>query len=463
MILNNAKIYSDGKIHEGAILISDGIIESIKFNPSDQDHAAFVEKNRDGQELDCENRTIIPGIIDIHSHLRDMEQSEKETFLTGTGAAALSGITTVFDMPNTKPPAISAEQVKKWMKKARGNIFVDVGFIAGVPRDINEEEIKEIIDLGVIGFKIYPLSPLNEINWTDPDNIQNLLNLSSKYQIPIFIHPDWPLSEKDRGIIVEDQIKKGYNLLTFHDRLFSVETEEKYIKFIIENYHVCINRGKKEPPEYPIIHFCHVSSKGAHSIITSELALHENFRITFEVTPHHLILNNKLILDNDNFGKVLPPLRDEKHSNYLLDELKNGNVEIIGTDHAPHALKEKTLDFNKAPSGFPGFETYPLIFLDKVLKNEISLNYFVRAASEKPAEKFQLKNKGFLKEGYEADLLIIEKVSEYIINSKTFKTKAKFSPYDGYKTSILIWKVFLRGEQINIDDTKPIGKIVIRE
>lgn len=463
MILNNANIYSDGTIREGTILITDGIIDSIIFNPSNEDHAAFVKKNRDGKELDCEKRTVIPGIIDIHSHLRDMGQSEKETFLTGTKAAAFSGITTVFNMPNTKPPAINAAQVKYWMKKARGNIFVDVGFISGVPKDIHEEEIKKIIGLGVIGFKIYPLSPLNDINWTDPDNVQNLLNISSKYQIPIFIHSDWPLSEKEKGIIVEDRKKKGYNLLTFHDKLFSIETEEKYIKFIIKNYREYIKRGKKEPPEYPIVHFCHVSSKGAHSIITSELASHENFKITFEVTPHHLILTNKLNLDNDNLGKVLPPLRDEIHSKYLFSELNKGTIEMIGTDHAPHTLKEKSQEYNKAPSGFPGFETYPLIFLDKVLKNKLSLKNFIRTASEIPVEKFQLKNKGFLKEGYEADILIIEKVSEYSINSKTFKTKAKFSPYDGYKTSIMIWKVFLSGEQINFDNIKPLGKIVIRE
>jgi len=463
MILNNARIYSDGTILEGAILISHGIIDSMKFNPSNEDYDIFVEKNRDGKEINCEKRLIIPGIIDVHCHLRDMGQSEKETFLTGTEAAAFSGITTVFDMPNTKPPAINAEQVKKWMKKARGNVFVDVGFIAGVPKEINEKEIKKIIDLGVIGFKIYPLSPLNEINWTDPDNIQNLLDLSSKYQIPIFIHPDWPLSEKEKGIIVEDQKKKGYNLLILHDKLFSVETEKKYIKYIIKNYREYIKTGKKDPPEYPLVHFCHVSSKDSHSIITSEITSNKSFKITFEVTPHHLFLTNKLSLDNDNYGKVLPPLRDGMHSKYLFSELKNGNINVIGTDHAPHTLKEKDCKNKKAPSGFPGFETYPLIVLDKVLKNELPLKYFVSAASEKPAEKFQLKNKGFLKEGYDADLVIIEKVPEYAINSETFKSSAKFSPYDGFKTCVSIWKVFLRGDQINYNDGKPLGKIVIRE
>jgi len=463
MILNNAKIYSDGAIRKGTILISNNIIDSIKFNPSDDDYITLVKNNRDGLELDCEKRIVIPGIIDVHSHLRDMDQSEKETFHTGTKAAAFSGITTVFDMPNTKPPAINAKQVKKWMEKAKGNIFVDVGFISGVPKNINEEEIKKIIDLGVVGFKIYPLYSLNGIDWTSSENIQNLLNISSKYKIPIFIHPDWPLSEKEKEKIFDDQKQKGYNALIFHDKLFPVETELKYINFIIKNYHNYINSGNKEPLEYPIVHFCHVSSKDAYSAISNEIKSNMDYKITFETTPHHLMLNNKLILDNENIGKVLPPLRDELHSNYLFSELKSGTIDIIGTDHAPHTLKEKNLKYAEAPSGFPGFETYPLILLDKVFKNELSLKNFVKVASEKPAETFHLNNKGYIKEGYEADLLIIEKGPEYAINSSLFKTKAKFSPYDGLKTCVLIWKVFLRGQQINLDDKKSRGKIVIRE
>ena len=174
MILTNAKIYSDGTTREGAILISDGLIRSIKFEPSIDDLNALVNNNMDGLEIDCEKRLVLPGIIDIHSHLRDMRQDEKETFLTGTKAAAFSGITTVFDMPNTKPPAINVEQVKKWMNKAKRNIYVDVGFIAGVPKDLNFDEFKNIMKLGVIGFKIYPLSSLNEIDWYNQYNVQKL-------------------------------------------------------------------------------------------------------------------------------------------------------------------------------------------------------------------------------------------------------------------------------------------------
>ena len=164
MILKNAKIFSEGLVHKGAILINNGIIVEVKCTPDEKDYKRLFEKNDDNKVLDCKNKLILPGIIDIHSHLRDMGQSDKETFFTGTKAAAYSGITTVFNMPNTKPPAISGEQVNIWMEKAQNNINVDVGFIAGVPKEIDENKIKKIIELGVIGFKIYPLNPLNDID-----------------------------------------------------------------------------------------------------------------------------------------------------------------------------------------------------------------------------------------------------------------------------------------------------------
>ena len=143
MILKNAKIFNEGLIRTGIILISNGVIAKIKFNPDLEDYKSLIEINQDGKELDCNNRLILPGIIDIHSHLRDMGQSEKETFHTGTKAAAYSGITTVFNMPNTKPPAITENQVKLWMEAAQNEIHVDVGFISGVPKGIDEAEIKK--------------------------------------------------------------------------------------------------------------------------------------------------------------------------------------------------------------------------------------------------------------------------------------------------------------------------------
>ncbi|MFW9989301.1 MAG: dihydroorotase family protein [Candidatus Odinarchaeota archaeon] len=461
MILKNTKIYSDGLIKKGALLLNNGIISKIKFDAQENDLKELAKKNHDKKELNCQNKLILPGIIDIHSHLRDMEQSDKETFRTSTQAAAFSGITTVFNMPNTNPPAISAKQIKKWMKKAEKNIFVNVGFISGIPKEFNYDEILKIIELGVIGFKIYPISSMNGIDWTDSLNIQKLLNISYKFQIPIFIHPDWPLSGGKRADLYQEFMLKKYPFLEYHNKLFPVYTEAKYVNFILENYYKIITDNNLDPENYPIIHFCHVSCKESYLPIQKAIQMNSKLKISFEITPHHLLLSNELKLNNPNIGKVLPPLREKENSSYLFNELKEGKVNIIATDHAPHTKEEKQNEFD-ALSGFPGFETYPLVILEKVFKYQLSIENFVKASSENPALVFKLNNKGFIKEGYDADLFIVDKVPDYKINPQIFKTKAKFSPFEDFITSVKIWKVFLRGIEINNDVSVPNGTIIKR-
>jgi len=462
MILKNARVFSEGLMRKGNILIDGKIIKSLIFNPLNEETEELIKINQDGKIIDCENRIILPGIIDIHSHLRDMEQIEKETFLTGTKAAAVSGITTVFTMPNTKPPAITAKQIQFWMRKARNNIYVDVGFIAGVPKEIDEFEIKKIIDLGVIGFKIYPLKNLNDVDWTNDLNIQKILKISSKYQIPIFIHPDKSIYKKKWVEIYEDWSLKKYNPLELHDKLYPPKMELIYIDIVIKNLLKYINENNLSYEKYPIIHFCHISTKNSYDLINNTVNKNNKLKISFEITPHHLLLNKTVNLSNQNFGLVLPPLRDVSHSKYLYNKFREGNISIIATDHAPHTLEEKSNEYLMVPSGFPGFETYPLILLDKITQYELALEFFVKSASENPAITFNLKNKGFIKEGYDADLLIIEKIPKFKLDPQKFKTKAKYTPFENFTTAIQIWKVFLGGIDIKSDEFSTLGKIIKR-
>lgn len=462
MILYNAKIYNNGVLREGAILIENEIIKSINFDVSDQQMEYLRSENDDGKEIDCKNKIILPGIIDIHAHLRDLNQSYKETFSTGTKAAAISGITTIFDMPNTDPPANTFETVKHWMDKAKQNIHVDVGFISGVPNRLNEDEIKKIVDLGVIGFKIYPHDPLTDLDWKISGNFRLLLNVSSRYQIPIFIHPEWPLSNEEKEEIFEDYIFRKSNLLKIHDELNPCKSETHFVKLAIENYQDFIKINHLEQKEYPIIHFCHISCKESYSLINLTLKEDSHLHISYEITPHHLLLSNDIVLNTPAIAKVLPPLRDKTHPDFLFKEFISGNLMLIGTDHAPHSLDEKSREFFDAPSGFPGLETYPLVILDKVNKFQVSLENFIKVACEGPANIFNLKGKGYIREGYDADLLIVDKISEYQINPKKFKSKAKISPFENYTTNLQIWKVFLRGKEIK-QNRKPFGKIIKRE
>ncbi|MCJ7647136.1 MAG: dihydroorotase family protein, partial [Candidatus Lokiarchaeota archaeon] len=348
MILKNAKIFTGNKLIDGALFIQSGKIQSIFKLPVEEILDKIRSQNREVVEIDCEKRIILPGIIDIHAHLRDMGQQEKETFQTGTKAALFSGITTVLNMPNTKPPAISKEQVKKWMERARDNIYNNVGFISGVPENIDEKEIKKILDLGVFGLKIYPLSPLSEINWYDPDNLQKIFKISAKYGIPIFIHADFPLPEEEKDNI-KQKIKNGkVQYLKIHNELYPQENEARFIKYVLTNYEKLINDNKSQIKNLPKIHFCHISCKESYELLSD---LSKDFDISFEVTPHHLLLSQEIILENESIGKVIPPLRKKSDAEFLFGKLKKGEIEFIGTDHAPHTMKEKSQHFFEAPSG----------------------------------------------------------------------------------------------------------------
>jgi len=463
LILYNAKIYTDGLLRKnGAVIINNGIITNVDYDLTPEHLEELKKQNKDGKEINCKNKVILPGIIDIHAHLRDMNQSNKETFITGTTAAAHSGITTVFNMPNTDPPAITSEVVSEWINKARKNIFVNVGFISGVPNRLNENEIKKIIDLGVIGFKIYPHHPISDLDWKIKGNFKLLLNLSSRYNKKIFIHPDWPLSNEDKREIYEDYIFRESNTLKIHDKFHPCKSESRFVKFAIETYKDFLNTNNLKLEKYPSIHFCHISCEQSYNLIRSILQECPDFQITYEITPHHFLLSNSLELKNPAIAKVMPPLRDKKHSKFLFNELQLGNIILIGTDHAPHNIEEKTKDFFDAPSGFPGFETYPYVILDKVCRYKLSLDTFIKVACEIPAKIFDLNSKGFIKKGFDADLIIVDKISEHPINAAKFKSKAKFSPFNNYNTHIQIWKVFINGEEIS-ENAKPSGKIIMKE
>ncbi len=464
MILKNAKIFIENKLIDGALFIQSGKIQSIIKFPNEEKIEKIRSNNRKIVEIDCEKRIILPGIIDIHAHLRDMGQEEKETFQTGTKAALFSGITTVLNMPNTKPPAISEDQVKKWMERARDNIYTNVGFISGVPKNISEEEIKKILDLGVFGFKIYPLSPISDIDWNDPDNLLNILRISAKYSIPIFIHADYPLLEEEKDKIKQKIKNNNVKFLKIHNDLYPEENEAKFIKYVLTNYDKVINDNKSQIRNLPVIHFCHVSCKQSYELLSN---LSKDYDISFEVTPHHLLLSQEILLENESFGKVLPPLRKKSEAEFLFSKLKKGEIKFIGTDHAPHTMNEKSQHFFEAPSGFPGFETYALKILEKVFENILPLEYFVKAASENPAKRFNIIRKGFIKKGYDADLLIIEKITPTHLNSKLFISKAKFTPFENLNSSdrssnVLIWKIFLEGSEISLNETFPKGKMIYR-
>jgi len=405
LIIKNAKIYFNQQIFQGNIAIDrNKIIKVGKLSsmPSGE------------KVIDVKNNLVIPGAIDIHAHLRDLDFSKKEDFYTGTCAAANGGITTVIDMPNTTPPTISANLLLEKIEIAQKKILINVGFHAGIPNYLSE--LNSLADLGIFGFKLFLARSLSNFDIESQELLEELLQNIRILNIPLLIHAE---RKEDIEKILEQMKNANLSSLELYLKSHSDQIEERAIKYFLG-----INASIGAP-----VHVCHVSTASGVEIIRKSKQQGE--RVTAEVTPHHLFLSVDDLKKYGAFAKVLPPLRTPNHLDFLWKGLNDDVIDIISTDHAPHRLSEKDCEFSIAANGIPGFETaLPLLFT-AMNEGKISIIKLIELISENPAKFLGLKSKGIIAEGFDADLTIIDVKKKEKIKASEFYSKAQFSPFDG--------------------------------
>ncbi|MFQ6126421.1 MAG: dihydroorotase family protein [Candidatus Heimdallarchaeota archaeon] len=405
LMIEGGKIVLPDKTVEGAIAIDDGKIRKVGKEPT---------LPRADKIIRIPGKLVFPGLIDIHVHLRDLELSYKEDFTTGTQAAVVSGITTLLDMPNTKPLTNSLTALKAKKKVAQKKILVDTGFFSLLPKQLSE--IEEILREGIAGFKIFPHNPYTTLRLT----LENLKEVFTRIdgKKPLAIHPD--LSTNGEANI--------NRFLTTH----SNKQEAQAIKWVGR---ILTKRDR--------LHICHVS---VHEAIQEIISLKtKGLNVSCEVTPHHLFLTQDALLSKKGIAKMLPPLRTKEDVVALHTAMKKGIINAIASDHAPHLLKEKAQSFAKAPSGIPGLETLLILTLDYALKENFPLHHLGRLLSTNPAIIYGLPNKGGIVAGRDADLVIIDPKTTHQIDASKFISKAKYSPFDGYQVKITPIMTLIRG------------------
>ncbi|MDI6917480.1 MAG: dihydroorotase [Thermoplasmatales archaeon] len=380
-------LYLKGEIIKGCVGIEDGKIKAVK------------KILKGDEKLDFGEKLIMPAGVDAHVHFRDPGFTYKEDFSTGSMSAAFGGISCVLDMPNTKPKVNTANVFKEKLGIAKGKSYVDFGLYA----DGNSDEIE---NLGKIctGFKIYSYE-------MDDNLLEKKLNEIEKTGKTVAVHGE------DKNFFRE---MKTSNLSDYlHSR--PNEAEEKMIQKIV-------SMNKKN------VHICHISAKESINIL-------KNNGVTSEVTPHHLLLN----IDSDlgPKGKVNPPLRTEKDNEALWDALRNGTIDIVASDHAPHTLEEKQ-EFDDASPGVPGVETTLPIMMYFTKNEKISLSRVVNAVCEKPSEIFGL-NKGKIKEGSDADLIVFDLKNEKKISANMLHSKCGWTPFENFHGVFPVCTI-IRGE-----------------
>jgi len=384
LIIKNSKAYINGKFTEKDIGITSGVIEKIGNL-----------KNQEAQKIiDASGKLIIPGVIDSHVHLRDLGQSHKETFKTGCDAAAHGGVTTMLNMPNTIPPAITLDIIKR-MDKLRENLPVDIRLFSGV-RD-NFQQIQNINnEKNVIGYKIYldggPLLLSRE-------EFKNALEFFSNF-----------FESKDAKVItIHAEDSTLIEKLGRDDTRCEIDAVRSVTGMVDSiNY------------KFPV-HIAHISTGEGVEIIKNS----NQKNITTEVSPHHLFLSPGDV--DGEFSYVNPPLREKAVRMKLWRNLNF--IDIIATDHAPHTIEEK----ESGAAGFAGLETSLPLMLTAANKKIITIERMVAMMCEKPAQIFGLNDRGRIGKGMRADLTIIDRKHEWKIRGDDLYSKCKFTPFEGWK------------------------------
>jgi dihydroorotase len=424
-------------LFNGGLIIENGIIKKIAKEPN----LPQVDTT-----LDLKEQMIIPGVIDAHVHLRDFNLAYKETFLTGTYAAAMGGITTVLDMPNTSPPTKNPNRLLEKKKKARDNIFINVGFFSGLPDSI--DDIERLSKEKIVGFKLYPHAPISSIDLNNDKLLLEYFKVISSYDLPICIHPDTPKDNQIKKLHSNDENEQILGFLKTHDAKSEAESIKRFCKLAL------FSKNK--------IHFCHITTKQSLELIMNERRLNSN--ISCEVLPHHLLLSKEHLFEWKSWAKTLPPLRSQTEASVLWEGLRNGDIDILASDHAPHSIAEKSKSFSEAPSGIPGVETLVPLMMTEVLRGRISLDRFVRLTSERPAQIFNLSDIGKIEEGQIANLAVINTKIRKKINPDTFYSKAKLSPFKGWEVNAIPSMTIVNGQIVMQDgeiiESAKIGKIV---
>ena len=381
------------------LLIADGHIIEMGENLSATDAELF----------NAQGLVVAPGFIDMHVHLREPGLEAKEDIVSGTRAAAAGGFTTIACMPNTKPAVDSSIIVSGILHRAQYEGIVNVKVIGALSKGQEGKELAEIGDMIFTG-AVAISDDGSSLN--NNSLLKTGLEYTSMFDCPVITH-----SEDES--LVEDGV--------MHEGAVSAMLGMKGRPAVAEDIAVARDIMLAEYADAKI-HIAHVSSKGAVELIRQ--AKKKGIKVTAEATPHHLTLTDEAVKSFDTATKVNPPLRSADHVAALIEGLRDGTIDAIATDHAPHAFEEKDMEYKQAPPGFTGMETALGVVLTGLYHTgTLTLLELMDRMSTAPARILGLEA-GVLKVGCLADITIFDADAEWIVDSRKFYTKGKHTPFD---------------------------------
>ncbi len=377
---------------------------------------------------------ILPGVIDTQVHFRDPGLTHKEDLASGTLAAIAGGVTSVLEMPNTKPAITTRELFLQKCESTQNRIWCNIGFFIGATEK-NKAELRSLENLyACCGIKIFMGSSTGDLLVANEDSIFEILS-STKGPIAVHAEDEELLAQKKKDF-------EGCHDVLQHANIRSEQVALKATQQITR----LAEKAKRK------VHILHVSSQEEMEFLRDRKQY-----ITVETTPQFLLMSAPDCYEKlGTKAQMNPPIRSERHRLAVWHGLENGTVDVIGTDHAPHTLEEKALTYPNSPSGMPGVQTLVPLMLDLVNQKKLSLEKLVELLCHNPARIYSPKAKGHLRVGFDADITVVDLKKQKTIENRWIKSKVGWTPYDQIKVSAWPFASIIRG-QIAMQEDEIIG------
>lgn len=435
-LIKNASVVNEGEITQQDILIENGLISKIERN---------IETDKKVTEIIADGLHLLPGAIDDQVHFREPGLTHKGEIYTEAKAAVAGGVTSYMEMPNTKPSAVTKELLEEKYNRAAQCSLANYSFYMGTTNS-NIEELLRVDYKNVCGIKIFMGSSTGDMLVDDPMALENIF---SKTNVIITTHcEDDPLVKLNQKRIIAE-----YG-----------EDIPAYFHPIIRNEEACYNSSKfaveLAKKHNTRLHILHISTAKELSLFTNAVPLKDK-RITAEACIHHLWFSDEDYQTKGNFIKWNPAVKTAYDRDKIFEAVLNGTIDVVATDHAPHTLAEKNEKYLNAPSGGPLVQHSILAMLDFYHQGKITLPHVVKTMSHNVADMFDINNRGYIREGYYADLVLVNLNKPNLVSKESLLYKCGWSPFEGHTFKSSIEKTFVNGHLVfnnGVFDEKQFGQ-----
>ena len=421
ILIKNARIVNEGTIFEGDVLIEDQYIKEIA--------SSISVKNSNVTVIDAENNYLMPGVIDDQVHFREPGLTHKATIKTESRAAIAGGITSFIEMPNTSPQATTIDKLEDKFQIAAQTSSANYSFMFGGTND-NLDEILKVDPLKVAGLKLFLGSSTGNMLVDNPEVLEKIFKSTD---LLISVHCE------DEATIKQNTAK--YLETYGEDIPIKCHPEIRSVDACYISSSKAIKLAKKTGAR---LHVFHLSTAKETALFSSKKALKDK-KITAEVCIHHLWFSDE---DYDKKGTLIkwnPAVKSAKDRDALWKALLNDKIDVIASDHAPHTLEEKSNTYTKAPSGGPLVQHALVAMMEAHHNGKISIEKMVEKMCHNPAILFQIEKRGYIKEGYFADLVLVNPNNPWTVNKDNILYKCEWSPFEGSTFKSRVTHTILNG------------------